>query len=329
MVVNQQSGRGEYLVAVDLGGSKILSLIARPDGSRLGEDRRATEAQQGPDAVLERIVASVEAALASAGVGRDEVAALGVCSPGPCDIDAGTISDTPNLPGWWDVPICRYLEEKLGIPAVLENDATAAALGEHMFGAGRRCHHMVYITVSTGIGGGIVIDGKLYRGASGIAGEIGHITIDPDGPLCGCGNHGCLEAFASGTALAAQGQALVARGGSPLLARLAQEEGVVTAETVCHAAEQGDPEARRIVERAGYYLGIGLAAYVNILNPEAIVIGGGLAKAGDLLLGPARAEMERRAFAQPLAVLRLERAELGDYVGVMGVIALLRERTAS
>jgi glucokinase len=187
---------------------------------------------------------------------------------------------------------------------------------------------MIYITVSTGIGGGIVIDGKLYRGASGIAGEIGHITIDPEGPVCGCGNHGCLEAFASGAALAAQGKALVARGGSPLMARLVQEEGVVTGETLCQAAEQGDAEAKRIVERAGYYLGIGLAAYVNVLNPEVIVIGGGLAKAGDLLLGPARAEMERRAFAQPLAGLRLERAELGDYVGVMGLVALLSGRSA-
>ncbi len=324
-----QSGRGKYFVAVDLGGSKILSVVAQPDGVRLGEDWRTTEAREGPEVVLERIVASIEAALETAGVGRSELAAIGVCSPGPCDTEAGIISDSPNLPDWKDVPICRHLEEKLGAPTVLENDATAAALGEHVFGAGRGCRHMVYITVSTGIGGGLIIDGKLYRGASGNAGEIGHITIDPEGPRCGCGNRGCVEAFASGAALAAQGEALVARGASPALARLAQEEGVITGGTVGRAAEQGDPEARRLVERAGYYLGIGLAAYVNILNPEVIVIGGGLAKVGDLLLGPARAEMERRAFAQSLAPLRLERAELGDYVGVMGVVALLQERAAA
>lgn len=327
--MNAGSSQGKYFAAVDLGGSKILSVIARPDGSRLGEDRRTTEAQEGPEAVLERIVASIDGALEEADVGRGELAALGVCSPGPCDIEAGVIGSAPNLPGWHDVPICRYLEDRLGVPAVLENDATAAALGEHVFGAGRGCRHMVYITVSTGIGGGLIINGKLYRGASGTAGEIGHITIDPDGPLCGCGNYGCLEAFASGVALAAQGEALIAHGASPLLARLAQQEGGVTGGTVCRAAEQGDLEARRIVERAGYYLGIGLAAYVNVLNPEAIIIGGGLAKVGELLFGPARAEMEKRAFTEPVAAVRLERAALGDYVGVMGVVALLRERAAA
>jgi glucokinase len=327
--MKEQSGRGKYLGAIDLGGSKILSVIARADGSRLGEDLRATDAQEGPEAVLGRIVASVEAALENAGLARDDLAALGVGSPGPCDAEAGIISDSPNLPGWRDVPICRHLEEKLGVPTVLENDATAAALGEHVFGAGRGCRHMVYITVSTGIGGGLIIDGKLYRGASGMAGEIGHIIIDPEGPRCGCGNRGCLEAFASGVALAAQGEALVARGASPLLAKMVQEEGIITGGTVCRAAEQGDPEARRLIERAGYYLGIGLAAYVNILNPEVIVIGGGLAKVGELLLGPARAEMKRRAFAESLAPLRLEPAELGDYVGVMGLVALLQGRAAA
>jgi glucokinase len=308
-----QSGRGKYLGAIDLGGSKILSLIAQPDGVRLGEDRRPTDAQEGPEAVLARMVASVERALANAGATRDDLAALGVCSPGPCDIEAGVIPESPNLPGWRDVPISRHLEDKLGVPAVLENDATAAALGEHVFGAGRGCRHMVYITVSTGIGGGLIIDGKLYRGASGNAGEIGHITIDPEGPPCGSGHRGCVEAFASGAALAAQGEDLIARGASPLLARLVEDESVVTGGTVARAAEQGDPEARRLVERAGYYLGIGLAAYVNMLNPEVIVIGGGLAKVGDLLLGPARAEMESRAFPESLAPLRLESAELGDY----------------
>jgi glucokinase len=317
--------RKKYLGAVDLGGSKILSVIAQGDGRRLGEDRRLTDAEAGPDAVLERIVGSLQEALAKAGLGQGDLAAVGICSPGPCDTDAGVISSAPNLPGWRDVPICRYLEERLGVPARLENDANAAALGEHVYGAGRGCRHLIYMTVSTGIGGGLILDGRLYRGATGVAGELGHMTIEPDGPLCGCGNRGCLEALASGTGIAARGEELVAQGGSALLARLAQEQGDLTAETVSRAAGQGDIACQGIIRRAGYYLGIGFASYVNIFNPEVIIIGGGLAKVGELLLGPARVEMAARAMREALKAVQLRPAELGDYAGVMGMVALLRE----
>jgi glucokinase len=318
-------GAKRYLGAVDLGGSKILSVIAEGDGRRLGQDRRPTGAEEGPEAVLKRIVDSLEEALVNAGLQRGDLAAVGICSPGPCDIDAGVIGWGPNLPGWQDVPICRCLGERLGVPVRLENDANAAAVGEHVYGAGRGCRHLIYMTVSTGIGGGLIIDGRLYRGATGVAGELGHMTIEPDGPVCGCGNRGCLEALASGTAIAARGEELVARGGSPVLARLAQEQGELTAETVCRAAEQGDAASREIAQRAGYYLGVGLASYVNIFNPEVIILGGGLTKEGELLLGPARAEMEARAMPEALEAVQLKLAELGDYVGVMGMVALLRE----
>lgn len=321
--------RKRYLGAVDLGGSKILSVIAESDGGRLAEDRRSTSAEEGPEVVLGRIGVSLETALAKAGLQQSDLSAVGVCSPGPCDIDAGMIGWGPNLPGWRDVPICRYLEERLGVPTRLENDGNAAALGEHVYGAGRGCRHLIYITVSTGIGGGLIIDGRLYRGATGVAGELGHMTIDPDGPLCGCGNRGCLEALASGTAIAARGEELVAQGGSALLARLAEEQGGLTAEAVAQAADQGDIACQGIIRRAGYYLGIGLASYLNIFNPELIIVGGGLAKAGDLLLGPARAEMEARAMPEALKAVQLKRAELGDYVGVMGMVALLKEGTTA
>jgi glucokinase len=319
--------RKEYLGAVDLGGSKILSVIARGDGRRLGEDRRATSAEEGPDAVLERIVGSLQGALAKAGLQQHDLAAVGICSPGPCDIDAGVICSAPNLPGWRDVPISRYLEERLGVPTRLENDANAAALGEHVYGAGRGCRHLIYMTVSTGIGGGLIIDGRLYRGATGLAGELGHMTIEPDGPLCGCGNRGCLEALASGTAIAARGEELIAQGGSAVLAELAREQGELTAETVAQAAGRGDMACQGIIRRAGYYLGVGLASYVNIFNPEVIIIGGGLAKVGEPLLGPARAEMGARAMPEALSAVQLKLAELGDYVGVMGMVALLGEAT--
>jgi glucokinase len=321
--------RKKYLGAVDLGGSKILSVIAEGDGRRVGEDRRATSAEEGPEVVLERIGVSLEEALTKAGLHQDDLAAVGICSPGPCDIDAGVICSAPNLPGWRDVPICRYLEERLGTPARLENDANAAAVGEHVYGAGRGCCHLIYFTVSTGVGGGFIIDGRLYRGATGVAGEVGHMTIDPHGPVCGCGNHGCLEALASGTAIAARGEELVAQGGSALLAELAQEQGELTAGTVAQAAGQGDMACRAIIRRAGYYLGIGFASYLNIFNPQLIIIGGGLVKVGDVLLAPARAEMEARAMPEALKAVQVKLAELGDYAGVMGMVALLREGTTA
>jgi len=314
---------------VDLGGSKILSVVADEEGHILGEDRRATEADEGPEAGLERIAVSLEAALGAAGLGRDDLRAVGVCSPGPIDPARGVIPEAPNLPGWHDVPVCQYLSGRLGVPAMLENDATAAAYGEFVYGAGRGCRHIVYITVSTGIGGGLVLGGRLYRGASGAAGEIGHITIDADGPLCGCGKPGHVEALASGRAIAREGEALLARGGSPLMARLAEEGGGLSAATVHQAADAGDPEAIRILERAGYYLGIGLAAYVDIFNPEVIIIGGGLRHMRELYLGPAEQEMARRAMQEPLRVVRLVEAELGDYSGAMGVVALLWEGAAT
>jgi len=324
-----EEGRRRYLGAVDLGGSKILSVVADDEGRILGEDRCPTDAEEGPEAGLERLGASIEAALAAADLRREDLRAAGVCSPGPIDPARGVIPRAPNLPGWHDVPVCQYLAGRLGVPTILENDATAAAYGEFVYGAGRDFRHIVYITVSTGIGGGLVLDGRLYRGASGAAGEIGHITIDVDGPLCGCGKPGHVEALASGRAIAREAQAVLARGGSPRLARLAEEEGEVSAETVYRAALAGDPEARRIIQRAGYYLGIGLAAYVDVFNPEVIIIGGGLRHIGDLYLEPAREEMARRAMDEPLKAVRLVTAELGDYAEAMGIVALLREGAAT
>lgn len=321
--------RKKYLGAVDLGGSKILSVVADDEGRIVAEDRRPTDAEEGSEAGLERIGASIEAALANAGLRREDLRAVGVCAPGPVDLARGVIPEAPNLPGWHDVPVCQYLAVRLGVPTMLENDATAAAYGEFVYGAGRDFRHIVYITLSTGIGGGLVLDGRLYRGASGAAGEIGHITIDVDGPLCGCGKPGHVEALASGRAIAREAQAVLARGGSPWLARLAEEEGEASAATVQRAAEAGDPEATRIIQRAGYYLGIGLAAYVDVFNPEVIIIGGGLRHMGDLYLGPAREEMARRAMEEPLKVVRLVEAELGDYSGAMGIVALLREGAAT
>jgi glucokinase len=309
--------------AVDLGGTKILTAVARADGLWLGEDLRPTEVERGPGGVIERIVASLQAARAQAGHDGATLAALGVAAPGPIDFEQGLIVQAPNMPGWSNVPLARRLRDIFGCPAVLENDANAAALGEYVYGAGRGVRHMVYLTVSTGVGGGLVLDGRLYRGATGSAGELGHVLVDEDGPVCGCGARGCLETFASGTAIGARGQEAVESGASPTITRLAGGEDV-TAEHVAAAAAEGDPMAQAIIASAAHHLGLGLADFVNIFNPDLIVIGGGTANIGPMLLDPAVGLMRARAFKGPVEHVRVVPAALGGRSVVAGALALAR-----
>ncbi len=311
--------------AIDLGGTKLRSVVFDGSGRILGDDIRASRTAEGLDAVLDRMVECLDASVAKAGVGRERLAGLGVASPGAVDVARGIVPNAPQLPGWQDVPLARLIEERLGLPTRLENDATAAALGEHRFGAGRGSRFMLYITVSTGVGGGIIIDGDLYGGKSGAAGELGHVIIDMSGPPCGCGARGCLESLASGTAIAKKGEQLAQSGDSPVLARLRGEEGRVTAEMMERAAKMGDIASREAFREAGHYLGVALAGFVNVFDPEVIVIGGGVAKAGDLLLEQARVSMESLAMTQPLKGVRLVLSELGDFVGAFGMLARLRE----
>jgi glucokinase len=233
------------------------------------------------------------------------------------------VTAPPNLPGWKNVPLKRLIEEALSITAFLENDANAAALGEHRFGAGRGVQNMIYVTASTGIGGGLILNGQLYSGATGAAGEIGHMTVLPWGPYCGCGNRGCLEALASGTAIARDGRELVRRGVPTLIAELAAGNPErVTAKLVAEAADRGDIEAQEILTEAMTYLGMGMANLVNLFNPELIVIGGGLTNMGEGLFGPVRRAIERRAFPAAARAAQVVPAELGDDVGVLGAVAV-------
>lgn len=312
--------------AIDLGGTKLRSIVGDGAGRILGDDIRASRAQDGLAVVLEGMEESLDASLGKAGVERGRLAGVGIASPGPVDSARGIVPDAPQLPGWRDVPLARLLGEGLGLPTRLENDATAAALGEHRFGAGRGSRYMLYLTVSTGIGGGIIIDGELYGGKSGAAGELGHVVVDMNGPPCGCGGRGCLEALASGTAIAKKGEQLADSGESPILAGLRRDEGRVTAEMMQRAAEMGDAASREAYREAGQYFGVALASYVNIFDPEVIVIGGGVAKAGDLLLGPARATMASLAMSQPLKGVRLTLSELGEFGGALGMVARLAEQ---
>lgn len=312
---------------VDLGGTKIHTVVATVGGRVLGEDRRPTEAVLGPDAVVARIAASVRAAAEQAGVGTEGIVGVGISSPGPCDPKRGVVTDAPNLPGFHDIPISRLVTEALGLPVRLENDANAACYGEYRFGAGRGLRHIVYVTLGTGIGGGIIIDGKIYEGASGAAGEVGHIVVDHDGPPCNCGGRGCVETLAAGPAIAREAAVAIAAGRSPMLAKLAGS-GQPTAELVHAAALEGDETSREIIGRAGYFLGVGLIGVLNVLNPEVLILGGGLLGLGDLYLGPAISTAKSDAFEQIMADVTITTAALGERSGALGAAALVMENQA-
>jgi len=317
-----------YALGVDLGGTKILTALVGDDGGIVARERVRTP-QDGPDSVVAAVAGTIEAVLAAAGVSRRDVVGVGVGAPGPLNPDTGMVFQPPNLAGWHDVPLGALLTERLGVRATVANDADAAALGEWRFGAGRGIDDLVYVTVSTGIGGGIIIGGKLLLGVSGTAGEIGHMTIDVNGPRCVCGNTGCLEVLAAGPAIARAAQEAV-RGGaaSTLLSRAGGRVEAITARVVADAAAAGDALAAAVFNRAATYVGVGVANLLNLLNPAMVIIGGGVSKAGDLLLEPVRRTARQRAFLRPARDARIVLSHLGDDVGAIGAATVAFMRTA-
>ncbi len=309
----------EYVVGVDLGGTKILTALVDLDGRVAGRVREATP-HTGPDAVVDVIVGTVRRVLEDAHVDAGAIRGIGVGAPGPADPASGIVFEPPNLPGWHDVPLAARLTSRLAVTTYVENDANAAAVGERWAGAGKGVDDLIYMTISTGIGGGLIFNGRLYHGVSGTAGEVGHMVIDPNGPRCPCGRMGCLEALASGTSIARDARAAVASGRSTTLSTLAPE--ALTAADVARAARDGDPLARELFARAARYVGIGVANLVNLLNPAMVVIGGGVAKAGDLLFAPVRRIVLEEAFQRPGAAVQITPAALGDDAGAVGAAAV-------
>lgn len=325
-----RSNAGDLTIGIDLGGSKILAAVIDRQGRVLSAERSTTPADEGHEAVIRSIVASANSALAGASLSPSQLFAVGVGAPGLVDPETGIVATSPHLPGWCDIPLRDLIQERLGRRTFLINDANAAAIGELCFGAARSARNFIYITLSTGIGGGIVIDGKVYSGAIGAAGEVGHMTIDDDGPQCNCGNRGCWEALASGTALAREARQRIREGAATSIPRCAGSgvEGI-TAETVHRAAKQGDGLARELIERTGHYVGVGLANLINIFNPELIVIGGGLSNIGDMLFEPALRVASERAYGASFRAVRFAPAELGPNSGVIGAAAHARREIES
>lgn len=310
----------ELFASADLGGTNIHAALADAGGGIVCEEKIPTAAHEGPERVLARIAELVNRLAAQAG-GRPR--ALGIGVPGLADVERGITKFLPNLPSQWrEVPMRARLEPAVGCPVFILNDARTATLGELVFGHGRSVQTLLYFGLGTGVGGGVVIDGRLRLGPLGAAGELGHQTILPDGPLCGCGNRGCLETLVSASAISAEGVRLLRSGQAPMLHELTGGEASrVTTATMAAAAED-DAAVRTAFARAGEWLGIGAANLISALHPEIVVIGGGVALAGALLLEPMRATVRARVGMFPAETVRLEISQLGDRAGLLGGIAL-------
>lgn len=316
---------GDRLVAgVDLGGTNVRTCIARADGAILAQARTPTPADAGPAAVVAQIEAGVRQVAMTAGVGVAQLAGVGVGAPGPLDMHSGVVFSPPNLTGWHDVPLAAMLRDVLEIPAHIGNDANLAAVGERTFGAGRGNDNLVYMTVSTGIGGGVIIAGKLFVGSSGTAAEIGHMTVDLHGPRCKCGNIGCLEALAAGPAIARAGREATREAPEcRLLALAGGDPGQVTTSLVVQAAQEGDATALAVFNRAAEAIGVGCVNLINLFNPRRIIIGGGVSQAGDLLFTPVRRVVAERALPSPRDACTIVPAGLGDDCGLYGAVSLV------
>jgi glucokinase len=311
---------------VDLGGTNIVVATMTADGQHTaGMQQGLTLASEGADAVVGRIATMINASIAETcathGVERDAIIGVGIGSPGPLDRQRGLVIVTPNL-GWRNFPLRDQVSAAVGLPATLDNDANCATLGEWWIGAARGGRHVVGITIGTGIGGGLVLDGKLFHGASDVAGEIGHTTVDVTGRRCKCGNYGCIEAYASAPAIAERAREALQLGEASTIGDLvAGDLSRITARVVYDAAKAGDLVALEIVREAAKFLGAGLANLLNIFNPDCVVIAGGVTAAGDTLFEPLRVEIRRRAFRPAVDACRIVAGTLPGTAGVAGAVA--------
>jgi len=309
----------EIIAGIDIGGTKIAVALADADGKILSHFRFPTQVERGAHRILDNAITEIERISKETGT---RLSAVGVGCGGPLDRARGLILSPANLPEWDEFPITNLLETRLKVPVLLDNDANAAALAEHKYGAGRGFKHMVYITISTGIGGGLIINGELIHGVGDGAGEVGHITVLPDGPACGCGGQGCLESLCSGTSIARRARERLQSGAQSSMTAMVKELNQVTAHTVAEAARDGDSLAVEIWDETIYYLAIGINNVIVTLAPEAIILGGGVSTAGEQLLEPLRRQLQMRVKMVPFEKVRILQATLGGDSGIYGALIL-------
>lgn len=322
-------GKKNYSLGIDVGGTKILAAVLDNDQNVIGRAKKKTRVEDGVEAVLVRIAETAGEAMLAAGLAADQMRTVGICVPGPAEPDTGVIIEAPNL-GWRNLNIIEFLNKTLKRPAYLSNDVTAGTWAEFSMGAGRGSKNCLGVFVGTGIGGGLVFNGELYEGSGRQAGEIGHICLNPHGPVCGCGRHGCLEAYASRTAMTRNIRAAIDRGhDSVILKEVDPRERQIRSRQLKQAFSEGDKVVTDVVREAAYFLGIGLGSLANVLNPDCIVLGGGVVEAfGDPYVKAVNSSFKRFAFQSVYDKVKLVQAALGDDAGVVGAALLARKRHA-
>lgn len=310
-------------IGIDVGGTNVKIALVNDKGSIIYSNSIPTRAEMGYEYTINNMKEAISELLKETKSEPKNIEGMGFGFPGQIDCKNGIVRLAPNIPGWVDVPIADIMQKEFKITTRVDNDVRCAALGELNFGAGIGCQNLVCITVGTGIGSGLIINGKLVRGASNAAGEIGHIKLDMNGgPLCGCGDRGCLEAFASGPSIVAMAEEYIKGGKSTKYREMANPD--ITPYIVSEAAKQGDAVAKRIFTIIGEYIGIGLVSVVNLLNPEKIIIGGGVAAAGDILLNPIKETIIKRAMPISGSAVQVVPAQLGNTAGVIGASLLIK-----
>jgi len=310
-------------IGIDVGGTNIKIALVSDEGKILYSNSIPTRTEMGYEYTDNSMKEAIKLLLNETKLNTKDIEGMGFGFPGQIDCQKGIVRLAPNVPGWVNVPIAEIMEKEFGIPTRVDNDVRTAALGELNYGAGVGCQNLVCITVGTGIGSGLVINGKLVRGASNAAGELGHIKLNiTDGPLCGCGDRGCLEAYASGPAIVALAEEYIRGGKSTKYRELANPD--ITPYIVATAAKEGDPVAIQIFKIIGEYIGMGLVSVVNLLNPEKIIIGGGVAGAGEILFNPIKETIAKRAMAIQRDAVEIVPAQLGNSAGVIGASLLIK-----
>lgn len=324
-------GRGSLIGGVDIGGTKLAVGVSDAAGNLLAERRQPTHVERGPEAITADVISMLQDAAAEAArkaeAPSDRLAFLGVAAPGPLSQKQGVILNTPNMPGWDGFPLLNRLQTALDCPAALENDANAACLGEALFGAGRGKRFVAYFTVSTGVGGGFVENGRVFHGADGNAAEFGHHIIMPfNGALCGCGGYGHVESYCNGASIVRRAREAIAQGRATSLLDIAGSLDAITPKHLAEAAEGGDRMSLDIWEETGALLGVAVVNVIHMFNPDVVVLGGGITNVGDLLFAPLRRSVAARVMPDYRGSFTIEHATLGGQVGIRGAIGLALER---
>jgi len=320
-----------HYIGVDLGGTTLTAAaVDMASGDIRGRRQVPTLAIEGPEAVMARMAQLIEDVIDATGLPREQIGAVGIGVPGVLDMERGYTVFLCNMPTTWpQVPLQATIEDRVGLPCFIINDVRAFTLGEKTFGAGHGVETIVCMAIGTGIGGGIVVNGQLHLGISGTAGEVGHQVIDSYGPPCACGSRGCLETLASGAAIRAMALKAITQGVTTQITDIVGSDlNAVTPEVIAQAAREGDPVACDIYERAGFYLGIGVANLITVISPRMVIIGGGVAQAGELLLDPLRRTVIDRVRLTPMDQVQIVRAQLGTDAGLVGAAVWAAESAA-